>query len=341
MSSAITVYLLHEYMRNSNLRYQSFRNCYFTPYFYSYIENGFYYEGQGKCAVCFSCGLRIELVEIFEFEIELYHSRNSPDCKFLLQEDFSFPTTIPKIRSKFSVDDDDKYKTKNDGKISMVQYKKKQQIPRDFTPVKSYFRVGAHFVPFQNDTLSLDIDALFIEMRQEKNRFYSFFTYEVWDEFNTNPKYISECGFFYCQSETYIQCAFCRLVLYDLKSNDNIKLIHTLKSPNCVFLKSYNWRNNVPFSLQYCSCVENVQCGICEKKIQQSRNAGIVLNEMAISKDLIKCKRCFKNDAVGSLIPCKHYGYCQQCYIEANRKKDVCILCGEMIVGLVLLDPKI
>ena len=79
------------------------------------------------------------------------------------------------------------------------------------------------------------------EMKEEFNRLSSF---RLFPKRNlVNEKYLAKIGFFYLQYKDYVQCAFCKTIICEWKSEQNPLKLHVTQSPNCPYLEGLDVKN--------------------------------------------------------------------------------------------------
>ena len=285
-------YVRHELMRHESLRAYSLIPVDTIEDKRKIAKLGFYADTQLKAYVCFSCHFVVKFRS--NIDIAKTHCNISPSCAFLCGRDVSISDIQLAIEQPQAVvvlgvpnfqNTDYFYRPMNE-----TDRKKLESLSKDCFAIevkksnKKYF-LGKLYSPIEIPTISdsnkyLNIEVFFLQMRFEKNRLHTF-------EYKKFPYYFSETfaqnlaknGFFYCLLNNIVQCAFCRIVLYNSNDNQIVKY-HLTASKSCKFALGKECGN--------ISFVENIitsqtdifekQCKIClMNEVNLSYNCGHML----------------------------------------------------------------
>ena len=101
-------------------------------------------------------------------------------------------------------------------------------------------------------------------------------TFKNWEYFSIKPEVLAKNGFYYYGPKDATRCIFCKVIIGNWETFDNVEVEHQKYSSNCPMVKD----------------TENV------RKLQTFN---------------IKCKLCNRNEIRLLLYPCLHFINCEYC----------------------------
>jgi C3HC4-type zinc finger (RING finger) protein/inhibitor of apoptosis domain-containing protein len=283
-----------------------------NPKKFEYARFGFYSCTYLKVFVCFSCHFSVPIE--FNGNIHEHHVSNSGSCAFIEGRDVSINdvSNIPEfdlvqVLGITHFQNRDYFYRKLTAEETAILSPKHLQIGGYVLNSKEFkqkFSLRAFYSPvfvpkIPDRSRFLHVEFFFLLMRQEVRRLATFqLKVYGFPASLTLAEKFAEKGFFYCLLNLTIQCAFCRVVISNVTSIDNIDRVHKIVSTECKFAKGeecYNIKKVVPKISDSLTEISELQCKIClQNELKIVFDCGHIVCCHSCSEKVVNCPTCRK-----------------------------------------------